>query len=80
MNKYWMESYFPDRWREAIVFAFLKPEKDHSNPENDRHIALTNCICKVMERRRFTISFLIILICMDSFWQFNVVVIGRDQQ
>ena len=50
MNKYWMESYFPERWREAIVITFSKPQKDHSNAENYRPIALTSCICKVMEQ------------------------------
>ena len=27
MNKYWIESYFPNKWREAVVIAFPKPAK-----------------------------------------------------
>ena len=29
MNKFWMESYFPDCWCEAVIVAFPKPGKDH---------------------------------------------------
>ena len=50
MSKYWIDSYFPNKWREAVVIAFPKPGKDYRNTENYRPIALISCICKVMER------------------------------
>ena len=45
MNKFWMESYFPDCWCEAVIVAFPKPGKDHSKLDNYCPIALTSCIC-----------------------------------
>ena len=40
----------PVVWREAIVIPIPKPNKDKINPINYRPIALTSCLCKVLER------------------------------
>ena len=41
---------FPSTWRKATVIPISKPGKDPLNPNNYRPIALTSCLCKVMER------------------------------
>ena len=41
---------FPPEWRKATVIPFPKPGKDPLKPNNYRPIALTSCLCKVMER------------------------------
>ena len=41
---------FPLSWRKATLVAIPKPDKDSSNPNNYRPIALTSCLCKTMER------------------------------
>ena len=50
MNKIWIENLFPSVWDIAIMLAFLKPQKDGTNVSNYRPIALTSCICKLMEK------------------------------
>ena len=50
MNDIWDKGEFPDSWKEALIIPIPKPEKDHTNPNNYRPIALTSCICKTMER------------------------------
>ena len=49
-NKIWTTGSFPDCWREAIIIPLLKPGKDETNPNSYRPIALTSCLCKIMER------------------------------
>ena len=49
-NQVWHTGIFPDSWKEAIVIPVPKPGKDSTNPANYRPIALTSCICKIMER------------------------------
>ena len=49
-NQIWIEGLFPTMWREAVVLPFPKPGKDSSSPLNYRPIALTNCLCKLLER------------------------------
>ena len=49
-NKIWQTGSFPDSWRTSTIIPIPKPGKDHSNPSNYRPIALTSCICKVLER------------------------------
>ena len=49
-NDLWDNGKFPDSWREAAVIPIPKPGKDHTNPSNFRPIALTSCLCKLMER------------------------------
>lgn len=43
-------SYFPDSWKEAIVTAVTKPEKDLSNPASYRLISLINALSKIFEK------------------------------
>lgn len=49
-NRIWETGVFPTSWRKAVVIAIPKPGKDHTNPQNYRPIALTSCLCKVLER------------------------------
>ncbi|GBM79038.1 putative RNA-directed DNA polymerase from transposon BS [Araneus ventricosus] len=49
-NRIWIEQKFPSQWHEAIVIPILKPGKDSTDPLNYRPIALTNCMCKTLER------------------------------
>jgi len=50
LNDIWLTGNFPSSWRQSYVVPIPKPGKDTSNPTNYRHIALTSCIWKVMER------------------------------
>ena len=43
-NRIWLEGSFPATWRVALVIPIPKPNKDY------RPIALTSCLCKVLER------------------------------
>lgn len=49
-NDIWKSGTFPQEWTEATVIPIPKPGKDHSNPTNYRPIALTSCVCKILER------------------------------
>ena len=49
-NKIWTQGAFPDTWRLATVVPIPKPGKDHRDPSNYRPIALTSCLCKLMEK------------------------------
>ena len=49
-NNIWNTQSFPDAWHQATIIPIPKPGKDHSNPSNYRPIALTNCLCKLMEK------------------------------
>lgn len=49
-NRIWLDGVFPLSWRRAIVLPVLKPGKDPSDPHSYRPIALTSCLCKVLER------------------------------
>jgi hypothetical protein len=49
-NRIWQENYFPTSWTKAIVIPFQKPGKDPKDPKNYRPIALTSCLCKLLER------------------------------
>ena len=50
INRIWQESSFPKVWDIAIVLPFSKPGKDSTQVSNYRPIALTSCLCKVMEK------------------------------
>ena len=50
INRIWKESYFPNIWNIAIILAFLKPGKESKILSNYRPIALTSCVCKLMEK------------------------------
>ncbi|GFV39571.1 uncharacterized protein TNCV_1368121 [Trichonephila clavipes] len=49
-NRIWREQVYPTEWQEAIVIPILKPGKYPKNPLSYRLIALTNCLCKTIER------------------------------
>ena len=49
-NDIWSTQTFPESWRNATIIPIPKPNKDHSNPSNYRPIALTSCLCKLMEK------------------------------
>ncbi|GBN25040.1 putative RNA-directed DNA polymerase from transposon X-element, partial [Araneus ventricosus] len=49
-NRIWQEQTFPTLWHQAIIIPILKPGKDATNPLNYRPIALTCCLCKLLER------------------------------
>ena len=49
-NDIWREKKFPETWRKATIIPIPKPGKDHTNPTNYRPIALTSCLCKLMEK------------------------------
>ena len=49
-NHIWQTNIFPVAWREAIIIPIPKPNKEKTNPLNYRPIALTSCLCKIMER------------------------------
>ena len=46
----WFAGNFPPSWLTSTVIPVPKPAKDASDPNNYRPIALTSCLCKVMER------------------------------
>ena len=50
MPSQWTSADFPIQWRAATVTPILKPNKDHTDPLSYMPIALTSCLCKVLER------------------------------
>jgi len=50
LNNIWFAGNFPPSWRASTVIPMPKPAKDASDPNNYRPIALTSCLCKVIER------------------------------
>jgi len=50
LNNIWASGKFPTSCCTSTVIPVPKPGKDTSDPFNYRPIALTSCICKVMER------------------------------
>ena len=49
-NYIWTTGIFPNSWREALVIPIPKPGKEPTDPNSYRPIALTSCVCKVLER------------------------------
>ena len=49
-NTMWIQSFFPYEWGNATIIPIPEPQKDDSNPNNYRPIALTSCLCKVLEK------------------------------
>ena len=49
-NKVWIEECFPEAWGKAVVLSFLKKDEPPAEPESYRAIALTSCVCKLLER------------------------------
>ena len=46
----WISSNFPESWRTSTIISVVKAGKDQSDPSSYHLIALTSCICKIMER------------------------------
>ena len=49
-NYYFINDIFPPSWHQANIIPIPKPNKDDTNPNNYRLIALTSCCCKIFER------------------------------
>ena len=49
LNNIWFAGNFPPSWRTSTVTPILKPAIDASDPNNNRPIASTSCLCKVVE-------------------------------
>lgn len=49
-NGIWEDGKYPSSWSEALIIPIPKPGKDPSNDNSYRPIALTSCLCKIMER------------------------------
>ena len=49
-NKFWVDGYFPGERQHSVIIPIPKPGKDHSKSDNYRPIALTSCLCKLLER------------------------------
>ena len=49
-NRIWTSGYFPTSWKKAVIIPIPKPGKDLTNPSSYRPIALTSCLCKVLEK------------------------------
>ena len=50
INRIWRDSDYPSLWELATMLAFLKPGKDKFLATSYRPIALTSCLCKIMEK------------------------------
>jgi Reverse transcriptase (RNA-dependent DNA polymerase)/Endonuclease-reverse transcriptase len=49
-NRIWKDGTFPAEWQTATVVAVPKPGKDPEKVDSYHPIALTSCLCKLMER------------------------------
>jgi hypothetical protein len=49
-SRIWSENLVPAAWRETAVIPILKPGKDRFLITSYRHVSLTSCICKTLER------------------------------
>ena len=49
-NHIFLEECFPDKWRTSIIIPILKPNKNATLPSSYRPIALTSCLCKLLEK------------------------------
>ena len=50
MNCIYKGGKFPEKWKEAFIIPILKQGKESTNASSYRPIALTSCICKLLER------------------------------
>ena len=50
INRIWTDTKYPSVWEMAIFLAFLKPGKNSTLANSYRPIALTCCLCKIMEK------------------------------
>ena len=44
-----MNGDFPTTWCEALFISFHKPNKSGNLPQDYWHIALTSCLCKLLD-------------------------------
>ena len=49
-NTIFLNDVFPQRWREAILVPILKPDKPPKSVNSYRPIAMTSCVCKLLEK------------------------------
>lgn len=49
-NLIYLNDLFPEIWKIACILPILKPDKDATNPNNYRPIALLSCLCKILEK------------------------------
>ena len=49
-NQLYNESYFPPSWGKAVIIPIPKSGKNLNSLESYRPLALTSCVCKLMER------------------------------
>ena len=49
-NYIWTTGKFPEDWTLATIIPIPKPGKDPAEPNKYRHIALTSCLCKKLEK------------------------------
>ena len=50
LNKIFDYGKLPKNWKVACVIPILKEGKDPMSPDSYRPIALTSCVCKLLER------------------------------
>ena len=50
VNKIWETGILPDSWKIGLIIPIRKPGKDALEPSSYRPIALTSCVCKLMEK------------------------------
>ena len=50
INKIWETSIMPKLWKISMIIPIRKPGKDSSAATSYRPIALTSCVCKIMEK------------------------------
>ena len=50
INKIWETGILPRSWKISIIIPVQKPLKDPLQPTSYRPIALTSCLCKLMEK------------------------------
>ena len=50
LNKIWETGILPRDWKISIIVPVKKPNKDPSQATSYRPIALTSCVCKLMEK------------------------------
>lgn len=50
LNKSWLTSEIPVKWKHSIIKPILKPSKNKNDPNSYRPISLTNTTSKIMEK------------------------------
>lgn len=50
INEIWETGIIPKSWKLSLILPMKKPNKDPALPSSYRPIALTSCVCKLMEK------------------------------